>query len=114
MRCSHPLYEVPSDLWESVPSDIQEDCTVFHADDSVLVLAAPERLDDISVMDAYGDGIPVRYFRALYTPSPEEVCRALQGPPGPAGPAGMSGEPGVAPTKLAEIEHTLEKLKGDA
>lgn len=84
------------------------------------VLIAPDYLGSV-VIDEDEEGLhdlTFDDFRPAYTPTDEEIARALRGPMGPVGPMGMAGDPGAPATpddgalaevyeRLASTEHAL-------
>lgn len=62
------------------------------------VLIAPDYLGSL-VIEEDEEGLhdlTFDDFRPRYTPTDEEVARALRGPAGPVGPMGMAGAPGAS------------------
>ena len=97
-RRSHPTYVIPVEY--ASDNEVRE---VLFRDQSIVLdeLASGELEiyatslpdDTYFLIDAgYGDEESnLRDFAQPYTPTPEEVMRALQGPPGPPGPMGPQG-----------------------
>lgn len=99
MHYAHPLYRVPLDYPDTRRLFV-DDSTCLRTQDpasgNLLVYATSLNPDRIV---AEGDDENVAYIHTLgefapeYTPTAEEVVRALRGPegaPGPMGPRGMS------------------------
>lgn len=96
MRSPHPLFKVPADMWGEVPPESRDEFLWLWDEgrQNALVYSAPDRARGWWFPDGYGDEVAMEDLLYRYTPTPEEVMRALQGPPGPPGPMGMPGERG--------------------
>ena len=94
MKTPYPLFRVPIELWASVPPEAKEEIISSEEEHFVNIYEAPDRVLGWWLPDGYGDEVRMEDLMYRYTPSPEEVCRALQGPPGPVGPMGTQGLPG--------------------
>lgn len=101
MRTPHPLFRVPLDLWQAVPSSALGEMVYAQDGDYILIYEAPDRVLQWWLPDGYGDEVAMESLLYRYTPSAEEVARALQGPPGPVGPMGAQGLPG----ERGPVEH---------
>lgn len=95
MKTPYPLFSVPLDLWQAVPSSALDEMVYAQDGDYILVYEAPDRVLQWWLPDGYGDELRMEDMLYRYTPSAEEVCRALQGPPGTPGPTGAMGEQGL-------------------
>ena len=96
MKSPHPLFKVPADMWGEVPPESRDEFLWLwdEGKQNALVYSAPDRARGWWFPDGYGDEVAMESMLYRYTPSAEEVCRALQGPPGPTGPMGAQGLPG--------------------
>lgn len=108
---AEPLYVVPAVYWADVPAHIQRQCVASIRDNTATIFIAPA---DFGEIVSYPDGdepATMAEFRHLYTPTPEEVCRALRGPqgyPGPTGAMGATGAPGATTdADLTEVHARL-------
>lgn len=104
-RSPHPLYLIPADFpgVQAMFQDTQEHLTYSDEGGNLYVYATnlaetnfPQ--DPRALEQGYTS---LADFTPYYTPTPEEVMRALQGPPGPAGPMGPKGDPGGHPETQA-------------
>lgn len=96
MKSPHPLFVVPAVYWEQLSPQLRDECLWLWGEGkrSALVYSAPDGARGWWFPDGYGDEVAMEDMLYRYTPSAEEVCRALQGPPGPTGPMGAQGLPG--------------------
>lgn len=116
MRTPYPLFRVPLDLWKSVPTSALDEMVYAQDGDHILIYEAPDRVLGWWLPDDDGDELRMEDMLYRYTPSPEEVMRALQGPPGPVGMAGEPGDPAPTPEegtddyRLAVLEKTIQTV----
>lgn len=69
--------------------------TLAGSHDLAVVAVAPEAWDAaLEELEGADEPITLRDFRTVYTPTDEEVVRALRGPQGYPGPMGAMGAPG--------------------
>ena len=103
MKSPHPLFKVPADMWGEVPPESRDEFLWLWDEgrQNALVYSGPDRARGWWFPDGYGDEVAMESLLYRYTPSAEEVARALQGPPGPVGPMGAQGLPG----ERGPVEH---------
>lgn len=114
-RRSHPLYVIPVEY--ASDNEVRE--ALFRDQSIVLDELASGELeiyatslpdDTYFLIDAgYGDEESnLRDFAQPYTPTPEEVMRALRGPQGETGPMGPQGDRGESrKCECLEVEDSL-------
>lgn len=117
-RRSHPLYVIPVEYARD--NEVRE--ALFRDQSIVLDELASGELeiyatslpdDTYFLIDAgYGDEESnLRDFAQPYTPTPEEVMRALRGPKGDTGPMGMQGDRGESrKCECLEVEDEIANI----
>lgn len=100
-RTEHPLYIIPP--WYPALQEMFSENDMMEVSDTMAngdlhVYASkfsPETdVTDLVDPDYDDDGMRLSDFTPVYTPTPEEVVRALRGPKGDTGPMGMQGDRG--------------------
>ena len=119
-RTKHPLYIIP----EAYPAlqEMFEDHDMMEVADLMpngdLHVYASEFSPETDVTDLvdpdYDDGTRLSDFVPEYTPTPEEVMRALRGPQGETGPMGPKGDRGESrKCECLEIEDEMAAVDID-
>lgn len=120
-RTKHPLYVIPEDypaLQEMFSNDDMMEVADLMANGDLHVYASefsPETdVTDLVDPDYDDDGTRLSDFVPEYTPTSEEVMRALRGPQGNVGPMGPQGDQGESrKCECLELEDELAAVDID-